>query len=195
MNFVEPIRDRKKLSHIKNLLRGEQRWRDLLLFTVGINSALRVSDLVRLQSGDFIDENGAVRDRFWLREAKRNKRQEVIINSSIADALAEYRDAYPDVESDPAHFVFFNTRSPDYTQAITRETVWHVISKVCKAVGLNGNYGTHTLRKTWGYHARLNGVELSLIMHKLNHNNLAYTKRYLGITDDELEAVVRKLNL
>jgi site-specific recombinase XerD len=60
---------------------------------------------------------------------------------------------------------------------------------------LRGNYGTHTLRKTWGYHARKNGVELALIMHKLNHNSLAYTKRYLGITDDELEAVMRNLNL
>jgi integrase len=62
-------------------------------------------------------------------------------------------------------------------------------------VGLKGNFGTHSLRKTWGYHARREGVGLDLIMEKLNHNSLAYTKRYLGITDDELEAVVRKLNL
>lgn len=195
MNFVEPIRDRKKISHIKNLLRGEQRWRDLLLFTVGINSALRVSDLLSLRMGDFVDEAGEIRLRFWLREAKRNKRQEVIINSSIQDALEEYLLAYPDVALNAEHVVFFNTRSQDYHRAITREMVWHVITDVCKAVGLRGNYGTHSLRKTWGYHARLNGVELALIMHKLNHNNLAYTKRYLGITDDELEAVVRKLNL
>jgi len=53
----------------------------------------------------------------------------------------------------------------------------------------------HSLRKTWGYHARLSGVDLALIMHKLNHNSLTYTKRYLGITDDELEAVVRRLKL
>ncbi|MCI0711985.1 MAG: hypothetical protein L0154_17660 [Chloroflexi bacterium] len=66
---------------------------------------------------------------------------------------------------------------------------------ITEDVGLRGNYGTHTLRKTWGYHARKNGVELALIMHKLNHNSLAYTKRYLGITDDELEAVMRNLNL
>jgi site-specific recombinase XerD len=51
------------------------------------------------------------------------------------------------------------------------------------------------MRKTWGYHARQNGVDLALIMHQLNHNDLAYTKRYLGITDDELEVVSRRLNL
>jgi integrase len=195
MNAVEPIRDRKKIAQIKNLLRGEKRFRDLLFFTVGINSALRVSDLLRLQVADFIDGHGTLRLRFWIREAKRGKRQEVILNKSIADVFAEYRAAYPSVEMNPDHFLFFSTRSHDYEKAISREQAWHVISKVCQAVGLRGNYGTHTLRKTWGYHARMNGVDLSLIMHKLNHNDLAYTRRYLGITDDELEAVVRRLNL
>ena len=195
MNKVEPIRDRKKITQIKNLLRGEKRFRDLLFVAVGINSALRVSDLLQLTIGDFIDEGGGVRDRFWIREEKRNKRHEVIINQSICEALAEYRVAYPAVEDDPNHYVFFSTRTHDYTKPITRVQAWHVITNICKAVGLKGNYGTHTLRKTWGYHARMNGVELSLIMHKLNHNDLSYTKRYLGITDDELEAVVRRLNL
>jgi site-specific recombinase XerD len=51
------------------------------------------------------------------------------------------------------------------------------------------------LRKTWGYHARLQGVDLALIMYKLNHASITYTKRYLGITDDELQAVVERLNL
>jgi len=48
MNFVEPIRDRKKIAQIKNLLRGQDRYRDLLLFVVGINTALRISDLFKL---------------------------------------------------------------------------------------------------------------------------------------------------
>ena len=51
------------------------------------------------------------------------------------------------------------------------------------------------MRKTWGYHARLQGVDLALIMYKLNHNSVAYTKRYLGITDAELQDVIQRLNL
>jgi integrase len=58
MKFVEPIRDRKKITQIKNLLRGQHRYRDLLLFVIGINMALRISDLLQLQIGQFIDENG-----------------------------------------------------------------------------------------------------------------------------------------
>ena len=195
MNFVQPIRSRKRIAQMKNLLRGEGRYRDLLLFTVGINTALRVSDLLKLRIGDFLDEDRDIQDRFWLREEKRGKRQEIVINDSIAEALAEYRQAYPKVETDPDHYVFFNTRTHNYRQPISRKQAWKLITSLCAEVGLRGNFGTHSLRKTWGYHARMNGVDLALIMHKLNHNSLAYTRRYLGITDDELEAVVRRLNL
>ena len=57
MNFVEPIRDRKKIAQIKNQLRGQCRYRDLLLFVVGINTALRISDLLGLQIDHFLDDN------------------------------------------------------------------------------------------------------------------------------------------
>ena len=60
MNLVEPIRGRKKIAQIRNLLRGQMRFRDLLLFVVGINTALRISDLLQLQIGHFLDEQGRV---------------------------------------------------------------------------------------------------------------------------------------
>jgi integrase len=195
MEFVEPIRDRKKITQIKNLLRGEKRQRDLLLFVVGVNTALRVSDLLKLQIGDFVEPDGSLKSQFRLREEKRNKRQEVIINTSIQEALDEYLATYPTILQNPAHFVFFNTKTEDFTQPIQRNQAWKFVSSICHVVGLRGNFGTHTLRKTWGYHARLSGVDLALIMHKLNHNSLAYTKRYLGITDDEMADVARRLNL
>jgi integrase len=195
MNFVEPIRDRKRIAQIKNLLRGQQRFRDLLLFTVGINTALRISDLLNLRISDFVDEQGKVRSRFWVREQKTGKRHEVTINESIKEALHEYLAAYAHIPANPAHFVFFNSVYNHYTAPIKRGQAWKFISSICKEIGLHGNFGTHSLRKTWGYQARQQGVDLALIMYKLNHNSLAYTKRYIGITNDELEAVVKKLNL
>ena len=195
MNFVEPIRDRKKISQIKNLLRGQRRYRDLLLLVVGINSALRISDLLQLRIGHFIEDHKRVRQRFWIKEQKRNKRHEVIINRSIREALGEYLKAYHSVTEEPNNFVFFNTKTNGYSATIKRGQAWKFIVSICKEVGLRGNYGTHSLRKTWGYHARMNGVDLALIMHKLNHESIAYTKRYLGITDDELLEVSQRLNL
>jgi integrase len=55
MQFVEPIRDIKKVAQIKNMLRGENKVRDLLLFELGINSALRISDLLGIQIKDLFD--------------------------------------------------------------------------------------------------------------------------------------------
>jgi integrase len=179
MNFVEPIRDRKKIAQIKNLLRGQGRFRDLL----------------QLRIGQFLDERGRYKPRFWIHEQKRNKRHEVTINQSIQEALGEYLEAYSGVAEDSEHFVFFNTKTNGYSEPIKRGQAWKFIVSICQEVGLPGNYGTHSLRKTWGYHARMQGVDLALIMHKLNHESIAYTKRYLGITDDELQAVAQRLNL
>ena len=95
MNFVEPIRDRKKIAQIKNLLRGQKRYRDLLLFVVEINAALQISDLLELQIGHFLDDRGRIRQRFCIKEQKRGKRHQVVINESIREALEEYLAAYP----------------------------------------------------------------------------------------------------
>jgi integrase len=197
MDFVEPIRDKKKISQIKNQLTGAKHFRELLLFVVGINTALRISDLLQLQVGNFIDEQGDIQNSFTIREEKREKRNQVVINGSIRDALAQYLVAYPRVISNPDHFLFFTSRrdGPIFSKPITRVQAWRLISEMCSAVGLVGNFGTHTLRKTWGYHARQSGVPMELIMHKLNHSNIAMTKRYLGITDDEMKAIAEGLNL
>jgi len=166
-----------------------------LLFTVGVNTALRISDLLQLRIGQFLDERRRYKRRFWIHEQKRNKRHEVTINQSIQEALGEYLEAYPGVAENSEHFVFFNTKTNSYSEPIKRGQAWKSIVSICHEVGLPGNFGTHSLRKTWGYHARMQGVDLALIMHKLNHESIAYTKRYLGITDDELQAVAQRLNL
>jgi len=161
MNFVEPIRDRKKIAQIKNLLRGQGRYRDLLLFVVGINSALRISDLLELQVAHFTDDQGQIRQRFWIKEKKRGKRQEVVINESIREVLEEYLAAYRGIGEKPENFVFFNPKNNDFSHPIKRGQGWKFITSICREVGLLGNFGTHSLRKTWGYHARMSGVDLA----------------------------------
>ena len=83
MNFVEPIRDRKKIAQIKNLLRGQDRYRDLLLFTVGINTALRISDLLQLRISHFLKGRNKIVNRFWIKNknAANDMRLSLIIAS------------------------------------------------------------------------------------------------------------------
>lgn len=193
MNFVEPIRDRRKIAQIKNQLRGQSRARDLLLFTVGVNSALRISDLLQLTVGDFVDTAGDLRPEFALKERKTGKRYVLTVNDSIREVWQFYAVAHGNLLQNRHGPVFFNLKSGD--GAIQRGQAWRLIQKLCKDVGLNGEYGTHTLRKTWGYHARLAGVDLATIMRKFNHSRIDITMRYLGLTDDELADAARRLNL
>ena len=97
MNFVEPIRDRKKIAQINNQLRGQRRYRDLLLFVVGINTALSISDLLEIQVKQFLDDYLLIKRCFWIKERKRGKRQEVVVNDSINETLEEYLAAYPKI--------------------------------------------------------------------------------------------------
>jgi integrase len=154
MDFVEPIRDKKKLSQIKNQLEGAKRYRDLLLFVVGINTALRISDLLQLRIGDFVNEQGIIQDRFSIREEKRDKRNVVVINASIRDALEKFLMAFPDITQNVDHYVFFSTRNSksyrNFTKPISRIQAWRLIAEMCQNVGLNGNYGNTHAPKNMG---------------------------------------------
>jgi site-specific recombinase XerD len=82
-----------------------------------------------------------------------------------------------------------------WIKGIDRRHAWTMISTRCKSVGLKWNFGWHTLRKTRWYQSRIQWVALEPIQHKLNHSSLSVTKRYLGITDDEIQDVCNKLDL
>lgn len=196
MRFVEPIRDIKKVSQIKNMLRGENKIRDLLLFELWINSALRISDLLGIQVKDLFDEKGDINNFFDIKEEKTNKTNRITITPKVQETLKQYKEIYPFVINKPDFYVFFHSkRTPKGERHIDRKQAWKMISEWCHGVWLKGNFGGHTLRKTWGYQARLSSIPLEIIQHKLNHSSLAVTQRYLGITADEIAEACNKLDL
>ncbi len=183
MKFVEPIRDLKKVAQIKNMLRGANKIRDLLLFELGINSALRLSDLLSVHVRDVFDDKGSVKGLFDLKEQKTDKMNRITLTPKVKATLEEYKEIYTHVLNKDEYFLFFNSKkAPLGKEGIGRKQAWKMIDKWCKDVGINGNFGGNTLRKTWGYQARLQGISLGIIQSKLNHSSLAVTQRYLGIT-------------
>lgn len=173
----------------------------MLLFELGINSALRISDLLKTKVIDVFDENLNPTESFKLREQKTGKNGTIYITDKVAQTLKRYKEKYPSVVANPQHYLFFRQKKFDSkteefgSQPISPNMAWRLVSERCSNVGLKGNYGTHTLRKTWGYQARMNGVAMELITHRLNHSNMSVTKRYLGISDSELQEVCLKLDL
>ena len=183
MNTVEPIKDIRQIEGMKKVLRGQSP-RDWLLFVLGINSALRVSDLLRLRQSDVYDDRGRVLESLRIRESKTNKEKSFRLNASAKKTLEEYACS---VGHHPEAYLFLSRNGDN--KPISRGQAWLIINGAAKVVGITQPIGTHTLRKTFGYHAYKGGTAIELIMVALNHSSIASTKRYIGITQDDIDSV------
>lgn len=197
MKEVQPIRDTKKIDTMKSIMKGESNYRDLLLFTLGINTGLRISDILALKWGSFINGGSKLLkagDQLDVVEIKTKKAKTFVINRSVAEALKLYYDSLDRVNPDDP--VFSSRKTADGTlKPITRIAAWQMLNRYADMVGLNDGIGTHTLRKTFGYHLYKKGVALEYIQKMLNHSSPAITLRYIGITQEQLNDIYVELNL
>lgn len=179
----EPIRSTEQIKMIKKQLKGNPR--DLLLFTMGINSGLRVNDLLKLKVKDV--KYKAPNEELYIKESKTGKTNFIVINHAIYKVLWQYIRTY-NLKDD--NWLFASTRFPD--QPLIRSSVSRLIKKWTREAGMKGRYSCHTLRKTWGYIQRTKyKVGWELICKRYNHGDPAVTMRYLGITQREVNGILR----
>jgi len=189
---VEPIRDWEKIQEMKSLLIDEQKYRDWLMLVLGLNFALRISDLLKIRVSDVYDPDMYPRNRLILREKKTNKENFLAITNSSRDALLDYVKYTRINFSDD--YLFKSRKGGN--RSIDRIQAYRILNQIAEKVGLSDiNVGTHTLRKSWGYHAykRFN-LSLDDIMLKLNHQSIQSTKRYVGLTADEKSDIEGKVS-
>ena len=188
MEFVQPIREKKQIDSMKKILRATN-LRDHCLFVLGINSGLRISDLLKLDIRDVMDDRRRVRDRISIRETKTGKSKDFPIGDTARKAILEYLATRSYTFIDP----LFLSRKGGH--ALKRQQAYKIINDAARAVGIKENIGTHTLRKTFGYHAYQSGVSLTVLQKLFNHSAPSVTLSYIGITQDELDEVYLNLNL
>jgi integrase len=177
---VDPIRADKNIKKVKRLLKDNTR--DLLLFTMGINNGLRISDLLKLKVGDVRDIKPG--QTLKVKETKTGKMNILMINKSVHKVLKQYLEEVKPSDGD----YLFQSRNGD-NKPLTRETVNKMIKEWTKS--LKGNYGTHTLRKTFGYIQRTKyGVSFEVLCKRFGHSSPAITMRYLGIDDREVKGIL-----
>ncbi|MBP2643955.1 MAG: xerC 5 [Firmicutes bacterium] len=180
MELVEPIRDKKQIEHMKKLLKSDN-LRDYVLFVLGINSGLRISDLLHLTVEDVKGKN-----RITIREQKTGKAKDFPLSNTCKKVLQEY------LKTSSSGWLFPSRQGEG---PISRVQAYRIINAAARAVGIKDKIGTHTLRKTFGYHAYQSGVGVEVIQKLLNHSSPGTTLRYIGITKDELDEVYINLNL
>jgi len=184
---VEPLRDWSKIQEIKSLLLNEENYRDWLLFSLGLNFALRISDLLKLKISDLYDSDMYPKNRVVLREKKTGKENILTITNGSRELLVQYHKLTRIKYSDD---YLFKSRQGG-NKPIDRVQAYRILNKLVQRVGLKDcNVGTHSLRKSWGYFAyKKFGLSLDDIMLKLNHQSIQSTKRYIGLSMEEKEEI------
>lgn len=185
MEYVEPIRDLDKIRSIKRSLK-KRSLRDYLLFTLGINTGLRVSQLLELKIKYVLDESLKIKDFLFISENE----PAIYLNDSAKRAIRMYIDEKENFQLE--EYLFISSKKG---QPITRQQAYRIIRKAATDVGIHDHIGTHTLRKTFGYHAFRQGVALSLLKERFHHATPSETLKYIGIKRDEIGIPLINVNL
>lgn len=200
----EPIKSLEDIERIQAYLLANGRYRDNMLFIVGINMGLRVSDLLQLRFAHLINEDNTFKTTFPILEKKTKNTRKVkrnryiSINNAVADAVILYLEHNPS-KLDDYMFRSESNRGSNQNKPMSRMSVDRIMKEIGDALNLDNRMATHTLRKTFAYHQMVmsnNDPRKLLLLQKMfGHSTAAQTLDYIGITNEEIEEAYLKLNL
>lgn len=175
---TEPIRSLEDVARVREI--AARRPMDAALFAIGVNTNLRASDILRLKVGQVrnIPPGGEIE----IREKKTRKIRRITLNRNVVAAV---QNLLASKEMDDDQPLFTGQRGAWCVPYVSQK-----VKGWCREANLRGNYGSHSLRKTWGYHQRVTfGQSLPLLMECFNHSTQRQTLDYLCIQDEEVRSV------
>lgn len=191
-------------KHIAEATNEEKKWiahRNKLLFLVGINIGIRASDLRTLRWSFFFDQDKEGKIKFKpfytlqpMKQRKQKKFVKLYFNQVVQTAIRNYISEYPVENLDDYLF-----RSREGDKPLTVQGLWNVIKGAADEVGIEQNIGSHSLRKTFGYHiwhqAEDKNKALVILQQIFNHSSTQTTAKYIGILDEEIEDTFNSIEL
>lgn len=202
---AEPIKSIDDIMKISEYLISNHRYRDNMLFIVGINFGLRVSDLRLLRFSNIINDDLTFKDKFPILEKKTKntrkvkKNRWITINDAVIEAVTFYLENTPGVSLSDYMFKSESNNGSNNNQPIHRNSIDEMLKGVVRDLGLDIKVSTHTLRKTFGFHQMMmshNDPRKLLVLSKIfGHSSTAVTLEYIGITGEEIEEAYLGLNL
>ena len=179
MNSVEPIRDKEIIRSIGDYLKDKDP-KYYVMFAIGIYSGLRISDILKLKVRDVRGKKN-----IKLREKKTGKEKKFLVHPQLIPILEEYcknKESYEYLIPSPNRI----------NKPISRIMAYKVLHKAGEQFGVS-NLGTHSLRKTFGYHFYQQTHDIALLMKYFNHTNESITLRYIGILQDTMDKAIKRL--
>lgn len=180
MNCVEPIRDVDIFHDIQATLKSEN-MRNYVLVMTGTYIGLRISDVLRLKVKD-------VKNKKYIdiKEKKTDKRNLIEINPLLRSIYKEYTE-----DMDMEDYLF---RKSNINKPISREMAWKIMKQIGNRFGVE-NLGTHTLRKTFGFHYYKQTGDIATLMSMFNHSKESITLKYIGINQDKMNEARRNFKI
>ena len=169
---VEPIKSKQDIQRIENYLK-EKNERDHVIWVLGLNSGLRVSDIVGLNVSDVVNKT-----HISIIEKKTKKVKTFYINDKLKRVLKEYTKGKNLDEP-----LFLGKQG----KRLDRSQVYRFIKNACKVLNINVHCGTHTLRRSFGYHHYQQYKDAVILQKIFNHSSQRITLMYIGIDQDEID--------
>lgn len=178
-NLVEPIKNKKDIERIEQYL-TKHSLRNRLIFVFGCNTGLRISDILALNVED-------VQNKQYVEivEKKTKKHKRFPLNNKLCKLIKEYLEiernkTYVLGEEEPLFVGKKHCR-------LDRSQVYRFINEACTELQIQGNYGTHSCRKSMGYHHYKQNHDVALLQKIFNHSSPSITMRYIGIDQEEID--------
>lgn len=185
MKYVQPIRDAGQLKDLEQYILENKEYKYYVMFMLGIYSALRVSDILELRVRD-VRVNGKIVDVVKITEQKTGKTHLFPIKGRLTTLLKNYCANMNDYD-----YLIPNERTH---RAIGRVQAWRVINECAAKVGIEDNIGTHSMRKTYGYHFYQQTKDIVYLQKIFGHSDQAVTLRYIGVDEDTVLDKMRKFD-
>lgn len=180
MNTVEPIRDMNLVLDIGDYLKARNE-RDYVMFMFGIYTGLRISDILPFRVRDVRDKQYV-----YIREKKTGKEKRFPLNDDLLPIIDRYVENKKDYE-----YLFKSQKGKN--KPITRQQAYNILNGAAEAFDMEC-IGTHTLRKTFGYHMYQQTKDVVTIKEILNHADISITLRYIGVNQDKKDQTMKKLS-
>lgn len=194
MSTTQPIRNSVKLQEFKSYYFTEKpNYRNYTLCIIGLNTALRITDILHLRWEDVLDfSTGSCYTHVSVTEKKTGKLNTIALNHCVTEVLLAYYSMHSKAPS--AQDFLFQSRNGN-NRPLSRCQAFRIVKEAANATGLGQHISCHSLRKTFGYHAWQQGISPALLMDIYNHSSYRITKRYLGIEQDDRDNVFLNISL
>ena len=188
MEFVEPFKDLKQINAMKKYLQNNSH-RDYLLFVLGINTGLKMNEMLELKVADLIDAQGNIKCFYSTVYVDTMPGRDVYLNARVKGALEHY---FSHCKLTGDQYLFQSAKTKN---AISRQQAHRIIHDAVSSLGIKGKFGAGSMRKTFGYHAYKKGVSISIIQKYFHHATPSETYKYLGISKEEITSTIIDVNL